>query len=114
MLDVIQEELAEIKRKHGRKRMTEISEVEAVDFNREELIQPADVVVTMSRNGYLKRVTLDTYRAQGAAAAAASSARTPRTRTSSRASGPRTRTTRSCSSRTWGARSRNASSRSPS
>jgi len=36
-----------------------------VELGREELVTPEDVVVTMSRGGYLKRVKLDTYRAQG-------------------------------------------------
>jgi len=65
VLEVILEELAEIRKKHGRPRLTAISEDEATDFNRAELIQPEDVVVTMSRGGYLKRVKLATYRAQG-------------------------------------------------
>ena len=45
------------------RRRTEISE-ELTEFNREELIAVEDMVVTMSRSGYLKRVALDTYRAQ--------------------------------------------------
>jgi DNA gyrase subunit A len=65
LLSVIVGELAEIKAKHGRKRATTISEEQALDFNREELITPESVVVTMSHGGYLKRVPLDTYRAQG-------------------------------------------------
>jgi DNA gyrase subunit A len=64
VLDVIVGELEEIKAKHGRRRMTEITG-EAVEFEREELVAPEDVVVTMSRGGYLKRVKLGTYRAQG-------------------------------------------------
>ena len=65
VLEVILEELESVKKKHGRKRLTEISDADAIEFNREELITPEDVVVTMSRGGYLKRVPLDTYRAQG-------------------------------------------------
>jgi len=64
VLDVIVDELEKIRTKHGRKRATEITG-EAVEFEREELVAPEDVVVTMSRGGYLKRVKLDTYRAQG-------------------------------------------------
>jgi len=64
VLDVLVAELEEIKAKHGRRRVTEITG-EAVEFAREELVTPEDVVVTMSRGGYLKRVKLDTYRAQG-------------------------------------------------
>ncbi|HEX5137244.1 MAG TPA: DNA gyrase subunit A [Planctomycetota bacterium] len=64
VLDVIVGELEEVKAKHGRRRATEITG-EAIEFAREELVPPEDVVVTMSRGGYLKRVKLDTYRAQG-------------------------------------------------
>ncbi len=64
VLDVIVEELEAIKEKHGRKRSTEIA-AEASEFDREELIAPGEVVVTMSRGGYLKRTALATYRAQG-------------------------------------------------
>ncbi len=64
VLDVIVEELEAIKAKHGRPRATEIT-AEASEFDREELIAPGEVVVTMSRGGYLKRTLLATYRAQG-------------------------------------------------
>jgi DNA gyrase subunit A len=65
VLDVIVGELEQVKAKFGRKRRTEITGEEVLDFDREELVTPEDVVVTMSRGGYLKRVKLDTYRAQG-------------------------------------------------
>ena len=64
MLDVIIEELETLKTRPAVPRRTEIS-AEAVDFEREELVTPEDVVVTKSHGGYLKRVKLDTYRAQG-------------------------------------------------
>ena len=65
VLDVIVEELGAIKQKFGHKRRTEITGEELLEFDREELVTPEDVVVTLSRRGYLKRVKLDTYRAQG-------------------------------------------------
>jgi DNA gyrase subunit A len=64
VLDVIVEELSVLKAKHSTPRRTEITG-EAVEFDREELIPEQDVVVTMSRAGYLKRTPLDTYRSQG-------------------------------------------------
>jgi DNA gyrase subunit A len=64
VLEVILGELEQIKARFGRKRNTEIAG-EAIQFNREELITPEDVVVTMSHGGYLKRVPLGTYRSQG-------------------------------------------------
>ncbi|MHC4954910.1 MAG: DNA gyrase subunit A [Planctomycetota bacterium] len=64
VLDVIIEELETLNKRHGVNRRTEIS-ADAVDFEREELVTPEDVVVTKTHGGYLKRVKLDTYRAQG-------------------------------------------------
>jgi len=64
VLDVIVGELEELRGRHRAGRRTEITG-EAPEFGREELIASEEVVVSLSRNGYLKRVPLDTYRAQG-------------------------------------------------
>jgi len=64
VLDVIIEELELLKKRHAVPRRTEISAA-AVEFEREELITPEDVVVTKTHGGYLKRTKLDTYSAQG-------------------------------------------------
>ncbi|MEM8885618.1 MAG: DNA topoisomerase (ATP-hydrolyzing), partial [Planctomycetota bacterium] len=64
VLDVIVGELETLRGRHTRKRATEIYN-EAIEIEREELITPEDVIVTKSHGGYLKRVSLDTYRAQG-------------------------------------------------
>src|SRR4029453_8457858 len=37
----------------------------ATDMNMEDLIAPEEVVVTVSHEGYIKRLPVDTYRAQG-------------------------------------------------
>ncbi|MHC4698540.1 MAG: DNA gyrase subunit A [Planctomycetota bacterium] len=64
VLDIIREDLEEMKRKYPGKRRTEI--VEAVgDFCMEELIPDEPVVVTISRAGYIKRTDVDSYRKQG-------------------------------------------------
>ncbi len=64
VLDIIREDLHEIKEKFTSKRRTEI--VEAVgEFRLEELIPDEQVVVTISREGYIKRTDVDTYRKQG-------------------------------------------------
>jgi DNA gyrase subunit A len=63
VLSIIKEETIEIKKKYGDKRRTQIQSAEA-DFNIEDLIQEEEVAVTMSHTGYIKRITLDTYKAQ--------------------------------------------------
>ncbi|BDC51416.1 DNA gyrase subunit A [Bryobacterales bacterium F-183] len=60
---VIIDELKEIKKDFGDARRTEIIE-DSGDFDLEDLIQMEDVAVTVTRGGYLKRTSLDTYRRQ--------------------------------------------------
>ena len=64
VLDIIREDLYEIKEKLGTKRRTQI--VEAVgDFSMEELIPDEQVVVTISHDGYMKRTDTESYRKLG-------------------------------------------------
>jgi len=63
VLDIIKEELLVIKDKYGDDRKTEITPVED-EIDAESLIQPEDMVVTMTHIGYIKRVPADTYRVQ--------------------------------------------------
>ncbi|MDR1104497.1 MAG: DNA gyrase subunit A, partial [Endomicrobium sp.] len=63
ILSIIKDESIEIKKKYGDKRRTQIQAAEA-DFNIEDLIQQEEVAVTMSHAGYIKRIPLDTYKAQ--------------------------------------------------
>jgi len=64
LLDVIREDIFEIKEKYGDERRTEIvGDVEGFDI--EDLIAEEDVVVTLSHEGYVKRMPLTTYRRQG-------------------------------------------------
>ena len=64
VLDVIREDLHEMKEMFRDKRRTEI--VEAVgEFSMEELIPDEPVVVTISREGYIKRTDVEEYRKQG-------------------------------------------------
>ena len=60
---IIKEELLGIKDKYGDERRTEIIE-EAVELNIEDLIPQEDVVVTVSRGGYIKRTPARVYRSQ--------------------------------------------------
>jgi DNA gyrase subunit A len=61
---VIKEELLEIKKKHADPRRTQIRADEG-SFDVEDLIAEEDVVITVSRAGYVKRVPIDTFRRQG-------------------------------------------------
>ncbi len=63
MLEVLVDELTEIKEKFGTPRRSEIIDGD-FDVDMEDLIQREDMVVTITHEGYVKRVPLDTYRAQ--------------------------------------------------
>ncbi len=64
VLDIIREDTFEMKEKYGDDRRTEITGAVS-EFNMEALIAAEDVVVTVSHGGYVKRLPVDTYRAQG-------------------------------------------------
>lgn len=64
LLDIIREDVYELKDKYGDDRRTEISG-SVSDLNMESLIASEDVVVTVSHGGYVKRLPVDTYRSQG-------------------------------------------------
>ncbi|MCG8595469.1 MAG: DNA gyrase subunit A [Kiloniellales bacterium] len=63
LLEVLRGELVEIKERFGDPRRTTIEEIE-FEHDVEDLIQREDMVVTVTHNGYIKRVPLSTYRAQ--------------------------------------------------
>ncbi|MFW5680227.1 MAG: DNA gyrase subunit A [Pseudomonadota bacterium] len=64
LLTVLKDELALVKAKFANPRRTEIDETGDVDIDIEELIPREDMIVTVTRKGYIKRVPLATYRAQ--------------------------------------------------
>jgi DNA gyrase subunit A len=64
IMDIIREDTLEMKEKYGDDRRTEITG-NVSEFNLEALIAKEDVVVTVSHEGYIKRLPIDTYRAQG-------------------------------------------------
>jgi DNA gyrase subunit A len=63
MLDVMRAELLDVKARFNTPRRTEIVDSE-FEEDIEALIQREDMVVTITHGGYVKRVPLDTYRAQ--------------------------------------------------
>ena len=62
-MGILKDELAEIADKYGDERRTQLTEAVG-DFNVEDLIVEEDMVVTVSHQGYVKRLPIDTYRAQ--------------------------------------------------
>ena len=63
LLGVIKDELAEIKAKYSDERRTKIEKV-VNEIDIEDLIQEEDVVITLTKTGYIKRISADTYSAQ--------------------------------------------------
>jgi DNA gyrase subunit A len=63
VLDIIVSELSEVKKQFGDERRTQIV-AEATDIDIEDLIVEEDMVITVSRGGYIKRSPLSLYRAQ--------------------------------------------------
>ena len=61
---VLREELIVIRDKFGDKRKTEIQEIED-EIDIEDLIEEETCVFTLSKQGYVKRMPVDTYRTQG-------------------------------------------------
>lgn len=63
VLNIIKEELTEIKRKYNDARRTSF-DIDVEDFDVEDLIEEEEVVITMTHIGYVKRISTDTYRSQ--------------------------------------------------
>lgn len=63
LMEIIVQELEEVRSKHADERKTTIEENEA-EIQLEDLIQEEDMVVTISHSGYIKRTPASTYEAQ--------------------------------------------------
>ncbi|ARK28400.1 DNA gyrase subunit A [Halalkalibacter krulwichiae] len=63
VLEIIREELLEVKEKFNDERRTVISMSEE-QFEDEDLIPRTNIAITISHNGYIKRLPISTYRAQ--------------------------------------------------
>ncbi len=63
VLEVLKEEITEIRDKFGDKRRTSIEPV-TDDIDIEDLIEEEDNVITMTKQGYIKRLAADTYKSQ--------------------------------------------------
>lgn len=62
--EIIRQELREVRRKLGDERRTVILPGEADDISIEDLIAQEDMCVTITRDGYIKRLPVSTYRVQ--------------------------------------------------
>ncbi len=65
LMDIIREDIHEMKTKYGDARRTKITAKQAETFDLEDLIADEEVIVTVSHSGYVKRMPIDTYRKQG-------------------------------------------------
>ena len=63
LLALVKDELLEMRKKYGDARRTEIKADEG-DFDIEDLIAEEDVIITVTRTGYVKRVPVETYKRQ--------------------------------------------------
>ncbi len=64
VLQIIKDELVEMKEGYGDERRTEI-DPNAIDSDEEDLIPREEVVITITRDNYIKRIPLRTYKQQG-------------------------------------------------
>lgn len=62
-MELVRSELSEVEAKYGDERRSSIV-LSASEFNIEDLIADEDMVITISHQGYIKRIPVDTYRQQ--------------------------------------------------
>ena len=63
VLNKVVDELLEIKERYGDDRRTEISNI-AADIDDEDLIPQQDIVISLTKSGYIKRLNSDTFKVQ--------------------------------------------------
>ncbi len=64
VLSIIKEEMEEIKKKYSDERRTHI-DMTAIDYIEDESLIPVEnIVVSLTKKGYIKRITTDTYKSQ--------------------------------------------------
>ncbi|MGC8834514.1 MAG: DNA gyrase subunit A [Armatimonadota bacterium] len=65
VLSIIKQETRQMKERLGDARRTRIVPIEAEEIGEEDVIPEETTVVTITRDGYIKRMPIDTYRVQG-------------------------------------------------
>jgi DNA gyrase subunit A len=61
---IICDELMEIQKKFGDKRRTELQVGDITNIEDEDLIEEQDIIVTLTHNGYIKRLPVDEFKSQ--------------------------------------------------
>lgn len=61
---ILCEELEDLRKKFGDERRTKILNVEAEEIGDEDMIPDEEAIISISRDGYIKRMSVDAYRAQ--------------------------------------------------
>lgn len=64
ILYLVKQDVDELKEKYGDKRRTQIKKDEVEEFQEEDLIAHQQVVITLSEQGYIKRIPVSTYNKQ--------------------------------------------------
>ncbi len=64
IMEIIKKELAEAGEKYGNGRRTKIIKSAIGEFSQEDLVPSEDVIITLTREGYIKRMDMETYRVQ--------------------------------------------------
>ena len=64
LMQIIVDELKDVRTKYGDERRTTIIEAESTDLSIEDLIAEEDMAITVSNTGYVKRTAISTYRNQ--------------------------------------------------
>lgn len=64
LLEIIREEITEIRDKYGDERRTEITAAGLDQIEDEDLIPEEQIVISLSHNNYIKRLPVSTYRSQ--------------------------------------------------
>jgi DNA gyrase subunit A len=62
---ILRDELEDLRKKHGDERRTKIIPIEAGEIGDEDMIPDEDAIISISRDGYIKRMSIDAFRAQG-------------------------------------------------
>ena len=63
LLGIIRDEIMEVRRKYADPRRTEIAQI-TEDIELDDIIQPEEMTVTLTHFGFVKRTSMDTYKAQ--------------------------------------------------
>lgn len=61
---IMRQELEELRKKYGDERRTKILPVEPGEIGEEDMIPDEEAIISISRDGYIKRMSIDAYRAQ--------------------------------------------------